>query len=270
MYKKILFSLALSYSFVSANTLDEIKASKIVKIGVRKNLPPFSEFKDGSFSGFEIELANKIAKDIFGDDVKIELIGLDAKERVSALEDNRVDLVIANFSKTKAREEKVDFSIPYLSSFLAVLTKKDSKIKDANDLSSKKIIYVEGTTASEFLEKKSLSDKQIPCKSMPDCVDKLLNNQADAFIQTNILIAKYPLENNNLEISINSISNPNYICVGAKKGNKELLKSVNDEILNLSKTNFFENAYKDTFEKFFQGSVDKRYLLLDDLYKTMF
>lgn len=53
--------------FLSANSLNEIKSSKILRVGVFEAQPPFSQIKEnGEFEGFEVDLAKEIAKKIFG------------------------------------------------------------------------------------------------------------------------------------------------------------------------------------------------------------
>lgn len=79
--KKTLSVLFLMGVCFGANLAD-IQKDKVIKIGVRMDQTPFSAMKNGSFEGFEVELAKAVAKKIAGNDVKIELIGVNAKDRV--------------------------------------------------------------------------------------------------------------------------------------------------------------------------------------------
>lgn len=72
-----------------ANPLDQIKDSKVLRVGVLKSNPPFSKFQDGVFEGFEIEFAKAISKDLLGENAKIEFVGLEMSERFSSLQENR-------------------------------------------------------------------------------------------------------------------------------------------------------------------------------------
>lgn len=88
--KKIFLSFAILSSFVVANTLEQIQSSKSVRIGVRYKLPPFSnQDENNNPEGFEVELAKAVGKALVGDGGKIELVILNAKERVEMLESKK-------------------------------------------------------------------------------------------------------------------------------------------------------------------------------------
>lgn len=109
-------------STLLANSLQEIKEQKIIKIGIRSQMPPYVEITpDGEYKGFEIDLSKKIAKSILGENAKIEFITISAKERLEVLKNNKVDMVVA-YSKTPAREKLLDFSLPYMSSTISVIS----------------------------------------------------------------------------------------------------------------------------------------------------
>ena len=82
---KLLFTLILLCAGLFANTLQEIRNSGVIRVGVRDGRPPFSEISGGKFEGFEIELANAIAKAIFGaKQGEVQFVSLSATDRVSS------------------------------------------------------------------------------------------------------------------------------------------------------------------------------------------
>lgn len=270
--KKIFFGL-VGASMLFANSLEQIKTSGNIRIGVSEDFAPFSSKNaDGNYEGFEISLANKVIEGIsnnLGSKIGITFVALDPSDREKALEDNRVDLVFSNITKTPKREELIDFSIPYLSSTIAAVTKKKDHIKSISDLENKRVLCLKGTVIEKFLRQKGFNNI-IDCKNTMDCLVKLQNNVADAYVRTNITIAQFPLLDNTLEMSLDSIGgNVDYTAAGIQKGNKELKKAVDDEILKLSKTGYFKELYSSTLEPFYKGTIDKKYLLLDDLYSNM-
>lgn len=269
MKNKLILSSLIIVLNLQANSLEQIQQSKTIRIAVMKNLPPFSQKIGNTFDGFEVKLARKIANKILPNDANITFIGIEAKDRINVLKNNEADMVVANFAKSEKNSGIIGFSIPYLSSSLAVLSSKDSKIQDIEEF--KKIAYVEGSHAFDFLEKKGIDrSKLISCENTRDCFLKLINKQADAYIDTNLLLAKYPVVDKKTKITIEIPQTSSYICVGVDAKNKMLLKEINDEILELSKSEFFKKSYENTFKKFFKNSLDKKYFLLDDLYKMMF
>lgn len=61
--KKFLIFLVLAFSLLNANSLDEIRSSKTLRVGVYDAQPPFSQLKSsGEFEGFEIGFAKELQK----------------------------------------------------------------------------------------------------------------------------------------------------------------------------------------------------------------
>ena len=123
--KKSFFLILLSAIFVFANSLSEIKQSKVIRVGVYENEPPFSKSSEKGFEGFEVELANALAGKIFGNSGgRIELIPVTNEVRFPMLQNNQADMIIAAASITEERKGSVDFSMPYFTVNLGILTKK--------------------------------------------------------------------------------------------------------------------------------------------------
>src|SRR5262245_49588698 len=88
---------------------------------------------------FELKLAERIAKDLLGDEKKLELVILPRKDRLSAVAKGDVDLVISMIQVNEANTSVVDFSVPYYESGFAVLVNAASPIKTLAELEGKKI-----------------------------------------------------------------------------------------------------------------------------------
>lgn len=259
-------------TFIFANTLQEIQTSKTIRIGIRNALPPFSDQdKQGVSHGFEVELAKAVAEKIVGNDGKVELIVIDAKDRIPFLEQNKVDLMIANLINTPERAKRVDFSIPYLSSYLSILTRKEDKITKLNELNGKNLLFIKGTTTEDFIaEDKIKKANWLECSGKMDCFNKIKNKQADGYVHINILIANLPLIDNSTELGIESITDQiGYGCVGIQKYNDKLREAVDEALLKLAQEGFFADQYENYLEPFYRGTIAKNHLLLEDLYKML-
>lgn len=267
---KKLFLLVAFLGCLFSQTLQEIQDSKTIRIGVRKNLPPFSnQDSNGNMSGFEVDLAKALAVKLIGNDANIDLVAIEAKDRVPMLVNDQLDLVVANLVQTPEREKSVDFSVPYLSSYLSVLSKKGSNISKVTDLNGKRILYIPGTTTEEFKNKNSIKAEWVECMHVAECHNKIKDDEADAYMHINILIAFLPFLDTNVELGIKKMGDQGNTGVAVKKGNKELLDSVNKAIYQLSKENFFKDQFANTLDPFYRGSIDKHFLLLDDLYNIL-
>lgn len=69
---------------------------------------------EGKNQGFDVYIAKRFAKDLLGDESKVEFVLVDAASRVAYLESGKVDIIMANFTVTEERKEKVDFANPYM------------------------------------------------------------------------------------------------------------------------------------------------------------
>lgn len=266
--KKIFISLTLGASVLFSNSLADIQSSKTIRIGVSNNDIPFSEKKDGKFVGFEIELATAIANELMGGGGgKIEFVGLDSAERIPLLQDKKVDFVIANFTDTPERAKKVSFSIPYLSVTKSAVTPKNAGVTSLKDLYGKTVLTMPQSTGEAFVKSNSQLTNT-SCLNTFDCYTKLKNGEADAFIDDNIVVATVPLIDANFEMSATMLGDLEFIAVATNKDEKELLSAINKAILSLSSSDFFTNAYKNELEPFYKGMIEKKYLLLDDVYRS--
>ena len=247
---KLLFIAALFCAALFADSLDQIRQNGVIRIGVRDAHPPLCESNGGKFEGFEIDLANAIAKEIFGKkEGKIEFIPLSVNDRIPFLEANKLDLVIGLFSITNERKRKIDFSLPYLSVNLGVLTRKADAFTDIAQLHDKKIVFEgDATVAEKFFKTKG---------------------DADGYINDNLIVLAYSVIDDTLEVPFKNLGPSDFIGIGVQKDNKELLDFVNAELIKLSKEGFFKKAYEQSFDPFYRGTADKKYFLLDGIYNML-
>ena len=126
-----------------ARSLDEIKKSGKIKIAVFSDKAPFGYVdKDGKYQGYDVYFAEQLAKDL---GVEPEYTSVDPAARVDVLTSNKVDLVLANFTVTDERKEKVDFAKPYMKVALGVVSPESAQITDVSQLDGKTLIIAKGT-----------------------------------------------------------------------------------------------------------------------------
>ena len=113
-------------------TLDDIKKAGTVNIGVFSDKAPFGYVDaNGNYAGYDIVFAERLAKDM---GVKINYIATDGQNRVPFLQSNKADIMLANFTVTDDRKEKVDFSLPYMKIKLGVVSPASAPITDVSQL----------------------------------------------------------------------------------------------------------------------------------------
>ena len=122
----------------------------VLVMGTNATFKPF-EYKDGGqVVGFDVELAQAIAKDM-GKELKIEDMSFDGL--LPALESGQIDMAVAGMSVTSEREKNALFSDPYYQASQRIIVPKNSKIANKYQLEHKKIAVQLGTTGDQAASK---------------------------------------------------------------------------------------------------------------------
>lgn len=237
-----------------ARSLDEIKKNGKIKIAVFSDKAPFGYVdKDGKYQGYDVYFAERLAKDL---GVKPEYTSVDPAARVDVLTSNKVDLVLANFTVTEERKEKVDFAKPYMKVALGVVSPQNAPITDVGQLDGKTLIIAKGTTAETWFEKNAPNVKLQKYDQYADAYNALLDGRGDAFSTDNTEVLAWAKSNKGFKVGITRLGDDDTIAPAVQKGNKELLDFVNDEIVKLGKDDFFHKDYQETLEPVYGDEVN--------------
>ncbi len=268
--KKILFFVICFVGFLFANSLQEILQNKEIRVGIRVDFPPLGTLKDDKLQGFEVDLSKKIFKEVFKDkNVSVKFVGVTSKNRISFLDENKIDVAFAALAQTPSRVKQVDFSMPYLTTNMAIISKKGGDFKMLDDFKSKTLLVIPKTASDEFINKnqnKFVNIKIKNCSGLNDCFAMLQNGEADGYFHSILAIGILPILYPDYEIGVGLVGKSDLVGCAVKKGNKELLKVINNEIIKLMSTSFFKDAYHNSFDVYYKGKLDKKYFLLDNLY----
>ena len=237
-----------------ARTVEEIKDSGVIRIGVFTDKAPFGYIdENGKNQGYDVYFTDRLAKDL---GVKVEYISLDPASRVEYAETGKADIVAANFTVTPERAEKVDFSLPYMKVSLGVVSPDGAVIKSVEELKDKTLIVSKGTTAEYYFSKNHPEVKLQKYDSYADAYNALLDGRGDAFSTDNTEVLAWAKSNPGFTVGIDSLGDVDTIAVAVQKGNTDLLNWINNKIKELGKENFFHEAYKATLEPIYGDSAD--------------
>ena len=226
-------------------TLDEIKESGEINIGVFSDKNPFGYVdENGEYQGYDVYFAERIGKDL---GVKINYVSTEAANRVEYLETGKVDIILANFTVTDERAEKVDFALPYMNVALGVVSHEDNVIEDLSQVTGDdQIIVISGTTAETYLEKNNPEIKLQKFDTYATAKTSFENGTGVAWANDNTEVIAYSLENEGYVVGIPSLGSQDTIAPAVSKGNSTLLDWLNDEIKKLGEENFFHADYEAT------------------------
>ena len=228
-------------------TLDEIKESKTINIGVFSDKHPFGYVdEEGKYQGYDIYLAERLGKDL---GVNINYVSTEAANRIEYLQSGKVDIILANFTVTDERKEAVDFALPYMNVALGVISPKDKVVTDlANWNADDQMIVISGTTAEAFLVKNYPDIKLQKYDSYATAKNALENGNGAAWANDNTEVIAFAKQNPNFTVGIASLGESDTIAPAVTKGNTSLLEWLNTEIKTLGEENFFHKAYDETLK----------------------
>ncbi|VYU39355.1 transporter substrate-binding domain-containing protein [Clostridium tertium] len=238
------------------SSIDKIKAEGKVRIGVFSDKPPFGFVDEkGENQGYDVYLAKRIAKDLLGDESKVEFVLVEAANRVEYLESNKVDIILANFTVTPERKEKVDFANPYMKVALGVVSSDGSPIKSVEELKGKKLLVNKGTTAESYFTKNHPDIELVKFEQNTETFAALKDGRGDALAHDNTLLFAWAKENPGYTTYISSLGDEDTIAPAVKKGDTELLEWVNKEIDTLTSEGFFKEAFNKTLAPAYGDTV---------------
>lgn len=245
----------------SARTLDEIKKSGKVIIGVFSDKAPFGYVdEEGKYQGYDVYFANRIAKDM---GVDVEFISVEPASRVEYLESGKVDILLANFTVTEERAQVVDFALPYMKVSLGVVSPEGKQITDPKQLNGKKLIVAKGTTAETYFTENYPEVELLKFDQYAETYNALLDGRGDAFSTDNTEVLAWALKNPGFKVGIDSLGNVDTIAPAVQKGNSELLTWLNDEIKTLGSEQFFHKNYEETLAPAYGDAIDPEKLVVE-------
>ncbi len=230
---------------VNYRTLDEIKESGTINIGVFSDKNPFGYVdENGDYQGYDVYFAERIGQDL---GVEINYVSTEAANRIEYLQTGKVDIILANFTVTAERAEEVDFALPYMNVALGVVSPDSNVIESLDDWNADdQIIVISGTTAETYLIDNYPDIPLQKYDSYATAKNALENGNGVAWANDNTEVIAFALQNEGYTVGIPSLGSQDTIAPAVTKGNSTLLEWLNDEIEALGEENFFHADYEAT------------------------
>ena len=245
----------------NGRTVADIKKSGTVRIAVFSDKKPFGYVdENGAYQGYDVYFAERIAQDL---GVKVAYVPVEPAARVEVLETNKVDIVLANFTKTPERAEKVDFALPYMKVALGVVSPDSGLITAPDQLNGRTLIVAKGTTAETYFTENYPEVNLLKFDLYADTYKALLDGRGDAFSTDNTEVLAWAIENPGFTVGIESLGNVDTINPAVKKGNDDLLSWLNEEIKALGAERFFHADYEATLREVYGADSDADGLVVE-------
>lgn len=146
---------------------------------------PFS----GELSGFDVEIARRLAQAIFGDPSKIQFRILNSAQRIPALNNKEVDVVVRTFTINCERRKEIEFSTVYFESAQRVLVHRDSTVSRLADLGGKPVCAAKESTSIKRIANADPKPIPVEVANWTDCLVMFQQGQVDAISTDDTILA---------------------------------------------------------------------------------
>ncbi|MET7651050.1 MULTISPECIES: glutamate ABC transporter substrate-binding protein [unclassified Streptomyces] len=222
-----------------------------IKVGIKYDQPGLGLKKpDGSFAGFDVDVAKYVAKQLGYEPDQIEFVETKSADRENALARGDVKFIAATYSINDKRKEKVDFAGPYLLAHQDLLLKKDSKIAKAADLNGKNLCSVVGSTSAQNIHDTIAPKANLKeVSSYSECIAGLQSGAVDAVTTDDSILAGFASQEqykDKFKLAGLKLSNENY-GIGVKKGDTATVDKINKALETMVSDGTWDKAVKDNF-----------------------
>ncbi|MFI2779145.1 glutamate ABC transporter substrate-binding protein [Streptomyces sp. ALB3] len=248
-------ALALTATACGSGDKDDDAGSgggKKITIGIKIDQPGLGlKTPDGKFTGFDVDVATYVAKELGYDAKNIEFVETKSADRETAIERGDVKFIAATYSINDERLQKVDFAGPYLLAHQDVLIRADEKtIKSPEDLNNKKLCSVTGSTSAKNVKEKLAPKAQLQnYGGYSECLTGLENKAVDALTTDDSILAGYAAQDahkGKFKLAGFKMTNENY-GIGLKKGDADLKKKIDAALTKMVSDGSWDKAVEANF-----------------------
>ncbi|MFD7717040.1 glutamate ABC transporter substrate-binding protein [Streptomyces sp. NPDC059814] len=248
-------ALALTATACGSDDKDDSSGSgggKKITIGIKIDQPGIGlKTPDGKFTGFDVDVATYVAKELGYDAKNIDFKETKSADRETSIERGDVKFIAASYSINDERLKKVDFAGPYLLAHQDILVRADdTSIKSPQDLNNKKLCSVTGSTSAQNIHDTLAPKAQLlEYGGYSECLTGLENKAVDALTTDDSILAGYASQDANkgkFKLAGFKMTNENY-GIGLKKGDADLKKKINDALSKMVSDGSWEKAVKANF-----------------------
>ncbi|MEO3820453.1 glutamate ABC transporter substrate-binding protein [Plantactinospora sp. B24E8] len=232
----------------ASGIIGKAESSKKLVIGVKSDQPGLGLQTGSAYEGFDIEIGKIIAKGLGVEESGIEWKTTTTPNRESFIQQGTVDLVVATYSITDERKQKVNFAGPYYITGQDLLVKADNTaITGPEALEGKTVCSASGSTPAKRIQTDYPKAKLQQFDAYTKCLPLLENGQVDAVTTDDIILAGYASQDQyagKFKVVGKPFSSEPY-GIGLKKEDVEGCKKVN-EILTAAAA---DGSYKAAWDK---------------------
>ena len=215
----------------------------LVGLDIGSNLFSFRDPVTGEIAGFDIDIAGEVARDIFGKPSAVEYRILSSADRIAALQNNTVDIVVKTMTITCERRKLVNFSTTYFTAYQRILAPRQSDIAGPEDLSGKRVCVARGTTSLRKVQEISPPPAIVTVVTWADCLVALQQREVDAISTDDSILAGLVAQDPYLHIVGENMAEEPY-GIGINLTNTALVRFVNGTLARIRVDGTWDSLYR--------------------------
>ncbi len=258
--KKIGLALAIAMLggvAVQADTLDKVKSSGTVTMGVRDSSGALSfTLGEGKYAGFHVEICQRILANLekaAAKKLEVKYLSVTSQNRIPLVQNGTVDIECGSTTNNAARQKDVSFASTAYVEEVRIAVKANSGITSIAQLKDRNVATTTGTTSVQLLRKHERANgvdfKEVYGKDHADSFLLLESGRADAFVMDgqilagNIATAKTPAD---FKI-VGEVLSVEPIAIMMRKDDPLLKRLADDTIRDLVKSGEMAKIYDKWF-----------------------
>ena len=190
-------------------------------------------------------MAKYVAKELGTDAADITWVQAPSAQRETLISTGQVDMVVATYSITDARKEKVSFGGPYFIAGQDLLVRADdTSITGPDSLDGKKLCSVTGSTSAQKVKDTYPGVQLQEFATYSECLPALANKGVDALTTDDTILAGFaaqPEYAGKFKVVGKPFSEENY-GIGLKKGDTATCEKVNAAISKMVSDGSWQKA----------------------------
>jgi glutamate/aspartate transport system substrate-binding protein len=179
------------------STLDKVKASGVVTMGVRESSGALSyTLGDGKFTGFHVEICQRILAEVekaAGRKLEVKYQAVTSQNRIPLIQNGTVDIECGSTTNNATRQKDVSFLNTTFVEEVRIAVKANSGITSIAQLNGKNVATTTGTTSVQTLRRNERATgvdfKEVFGKDHADSFLLLETGRADAFVMDGAILA---------------------------------------------------------------------------------
>jgi glutamate transport system substrate-binding protein len=215
------------------------------KVGIKFDQPGLGLKEGAKYTGLDVDVATYVAKELGHEAGDIQFIQSPSAQRETLISTGQVDMVVATYSITDARKEKISFAGPYFIAGQDLLVRADdTSITGSDALTGKKLCSVTGSTSAQKVKEKVPGVQLQEFGTYSECVAALVSKGVDALTTDNTILAGYASQaqyKGKLKVVGAPFSEERY-GIGIKKGDTATCEKINTAIAKMISSGDWQKA----------------------------